>query len=216
MKLKMILSFGLVSVLILASCASYNASPLYDLGLLQTSAKEEEISIVSKTFTKADCKKFFDRNVIAKGYQPIQLYIQNNSNHSYSFSLNRISLPVAKSEEVAKKLHTSTVGRVVGYGAGALALQALLIFSDAPSSPMLPTRALFIPSVVDGVKSSEANATLDSDLATKTAKDKVIFPHSQMNAIIFIPISSYQDSFTITLIDVNTNEPKVLQVTSYS
>jgi hypothetical protein len=201
MKTKKILFIfiALTFSLSLTSCASYSASPLGNLSpdLILTAPKNDGISVVSKTFTRDDCNRFLDRDVISQGYQPIQIFIQNDSDKNYIFSLNRLTLPVARPEEVAEKVHTSTVGRAVGYGVGALFLWPLAI-----------------PAVVDGVKSSNANTALDHDFAAKAARDQVIFPRSRLNAIIFVPVHAYQRSYTLTLIDQDSQQPKIFHITS--
>lgn len=193
--------FLLLSVLVLTalltSCASYTASPLCSpsLDLILTAPVNEKISVVSKAFTKEDCNRFLDRDVIAEGYQPVQIYIQNESDKSYIFSPSCISLPIARPEEVADKVHTSTLGRAVGYGAGALVLWPLII-----------------PAIVDGLKSSEANTALDTDFAAKAARDRIIFPHSSLNAIIFVPSNAYEEVFSLTLMDRESNQPKTFNL----
>lgn len=190
-------SFVLATVL--TSCASYSASPLCDPSpdLVYSAPKNEGVSIVSKAFTLEDCYKFLDRDVLAEGYQPVQIYIQNDSDKRYIFSLNRLNLPVARTEEVADKVHTSTVGRVVGYSVGALFLSPLVI-----------------PAIVDGIKSSNANKALDHDFLAKAARDQIVFPHSRINSLIFVPSQSYQNFYTITLIDQDSSQPIVFNVTS--
>ena len=193
------LSAALALTLSLASCASYSASPLSNPSpdLVLIAPRNDNVSVVSKTFTREDCKRFLDRDVLAEGYQPVQIYIQNDSEKNYIFSLNRITLPAARPEEVAEKVHTSTVGRAAGYGAGALILWPLAI-----------------PAVVDGIKSSNANDALDSDFAAKAARDQVVFPHSHLNAIIFVPTYAYQNSYTLTLIDQDSKEPRIFNIVS--
>ena len=156
----------------------------------------ETILISAKAFNKSDCKKYLDRDVLKKGYQPVQLYIQNNSDKSYLFSLNRVSLSCARPEEVAEKVHTSTVGRAAGYGAAAWFTCGLLA----------------IPAVVDGVKSSQANEALDNDFSAKTARDQTILPHSHLNKLIFVPVNEYQQMFSITLIEQESNKPKTFNI----
>lgn len=197
MKKSLFLPPLLALTLITSSCANYSASPLTSLSsdLIFSQDSGDEALVVSKAFTKNDCSQFLDRDVLEEGYQPVQIFIQNNSDKTYLFSLNRISLPIARSEEVAEKVHTSTVARVVSYGVGALFLWPLAI-----------------PAIVDGIKSSDANKALDRDFFMKTAKDQMIFPHSKMNALLFFPKDAYQDHFTITLIDQKTKEPKTFQV----
>lgn len=190
---------SILLLLSVTSCASYSASPLCNPSpdLIHTATGNDGIIAVSKTFSKEDCNRFLDRDVISEGYQPVQLYIQNDSNKSYIFSLNRISLPTARPEEVAEKVHTSTAGRAAGYGAGALILWPLAI-----------------PAVVDGISSSQANDALDNDFSAKAARDQVIFPHSRLNAIVFVPVHGYQDAFTLTLMDQDSNQPKTFSLVS--
>jgi len=194
---------ALSTVLIfLSGCASYNASPLNSFTSDMIISHEpngmgtSDISVGAKVFNKADCKKYLDRDVIAKGYQPIQLYIQNSSDKDYIFSLNRISMSSARPEEVAEKVHTNTAGRVAAYGAGAWFTLGILA----------------VPAVVDGVKSANANEALDNDFSAKAARDQVIFRHSHFNKLLFVPINEYQPNFTVTLIEQDLNKPKVLNV----
>lgn len=189
-----------LAIALLSGCASYNAAPLNNLSsdVIHSSyeAKSSDVLVTAKVYNKQDCKRYLDRDVISKGYQPIQLYIQNNSDRSYSFSLNRIDLSYARQEEVASKVHTSTVGRILGYGIpGVIVLWPLII-----------------PAVVDGIKSSEANEALDNDFSSKIARDQTINPHSHFNKIIFVPVGDFQHSFNITLIDQQTNKPKTFNV----
>jgi hypothetical protein len=187
----------------MSGCASYNAASLNGLSsevFSQSSnpASKAGVVIAARAFNKLDCRRYFDRDVLKKGYQPLQLYIQNNSSKSYSFSLSRMSLPYARSEEVAEKVHTSTIGRILGYGVPGLVVAWPLV----------------IPAVVDGIKSSEANEQLDNDFASKTARDQIILPYSYFNKIVFVPVSDYQSSFTVTIIDQESNQPINFNVTA--
>lgn len=182
-----------LSVFVFTGCASYNAIALSHL-TPQITSNSRSVAISSKAFTKADCKKYLDRDVISKGYQPVQIYLQNDTDHSYIFSPNRISLPCASAEEVAEKVHTSTAGRATGYGAAAVLTFGLFA----------------IPAIVDGVKSSNANEALDRDFACKVAKEQVLLPHSHLNMLIFVPMSSFHNSFSIKLLDQKTQRPEIL------
>jgi hypothetical protein len=182
---------------VLTSCASYRAFPLSDLSheMIQFDSPVADVHVIAKAFTQNDCREFLDRDVIAEGYQPIQLYVRNKSDRSYLFSLNRISLPVARPAEVARSVHTSTINRAVGYGVGALILWPLAI-----------------PAVIDGVMSSQANDELDNDFIAKAAKDQIIFPQSRLNAVIFVPMHSYQNAFTLTLCDADSKAFKTFDL----
>lgn len=187
-----------VSLVLLAGCASYRAAPLNSLSsqiLPVTTNSKDDVLVIAKAFSKQDCKRYLDRDVIAKGYQPVQIFIQNNSDKHYAFALNRISLSCARPEEVAEKVHTSTVGRATGYGVASLFLWPLAI-----------------PAVIDGVKSSQANESLDNDFSSKAAIDQTIQPHAYFNKIIFVPVNEYQSTFAMTLIDQASNTKKTFNV----
>jgi hypothetical protein len=185
--------------LFLTGCASYNALPLNSMSSqvvnVSEPSKHANLVVAAKKLSRAECLKYFDRDVIKEGYQPIQLYIQNDTNDSYIFSLNRISLSTARPEEVADKVHTSTVARATLYGAGALILWPLAI-----------------PAVIDGVKSAQANEALDADFDAKVAKDQVITKHSNLNKVLFVPRNEVNGFFTITLLDAETHAPKTVEV----
>ncbi len=190
------MKYALIPLLFLAGCASYKASSLTSLDSeVVLTSPQGELVAVAKAFDRIECKRYLDRDVLRAGYQPVQLVIQNNSDKDYVLSLDRISLPVARPEEVAERVHTSTVGRAVGYG-----VAGLLIWP------------FFIPAVVDGFKSAEANESLDNDFAAKAAKDRTIGAYSRMNGLLFVPVRGYKNDFTVTLIDVATKEPKTLNL----
>ena len=75
-KSKTALGIFIAGSLFLAGCASYQATPLTNV-LSFSGGDRKGINVFAKALTKAECKKFFDRNVIAKGYQPIALKIEN-------------------------------------------------------------------------------------------------------------------------------------------
>ena len=194
------------AMLLLSGCASYHAASLNYLPeeiITQGSeSNKKELKVAAKAFDKADCKRYLDRDVLRQGYQPIQLYIQNDSNKSYAFSLSRLNLSIAESEEVARTVHTSTIGRILWYGVPGLIL--------SPFGLGLP---LIIPAVVDGIKSSEANDALDVDYYVKTIKDdQVIGPHSHFNKLVFVDAAKYQSSFSLTLIEQGTKKEEIFSL----
>ncbi len=159
------------------------------------SLPNENVLMVSKVFDREDCNRYFDRNVLAKGYQPIQIQIHNNSKNNLVFSPNKINLPLAPAQEVARQVYTSTATRVTLYAVGSLVIPLLIV-----------------PAIVDGMKSQEANALLTQDFDKKTAKNEVIGARSSLNTIIFVPKHDFDHAkdISITLIDSETGKPLVL------
>lgn len=177
-------------------CASYQASSLsaLDPEYVKNYSEIQGVEIGCKAYSVDDCFTYLDRNVIAKGYQPIQLTFRNNSDKRYIFSNRDLSLPCASPEEVARSVRTSTVGRVIGYSAG-----GLFIFPP-----------LFIPAVVDGIKSSNANTALDKDFDLKAKDTVLIAPYSYSKTLIFVPKAYFSPVFDISLLDEESGKHKVI------
>lgn len=184
-------------LLLLSGCASYRATPLNTISAPGSWMpwKARDVVVAARAFDEEDCKQYLDRDVISKGYRPVQITIENKSDSNYLFSLNRVSLPCARAEDVAEQVHTSTVGRTAGYGAAALFFWPFAI-----------------PAVVDGVRSVKANESLDLDFVSKVAKDQIIAAHAHVNMLMFVPESSFKNVFSITLIDLKTSEAREFKV----
>jgi hypothetical protein len=181
------------ALLLIAGCAHYNAIPLK--WLEDSTSTKKGVTLSYKVFTKADCKKYLGRDILKRKYQPLQLTIVNNTNDTYTISHNSLSLPTASIEAVAKKVHTSTVGRAVGYGAAAILTCGLFA----------------IPAIVDGIGSAEANEQLDDDFATKAFRlDGALKPHTMVNGIVFVAREAFDENFTLTLYNEKNGQVLVL------
>lgn len=190
-----------VTTLLFTGCASYQANSLsaLDPHYVKSYPEVEGVSIGCKAYTVDDCFTYLDRNVIAQGYQPIQLTFQNNTNKHYSFSTRDLSLPTTNPNIVANTVHTSTAGRVTGYAVGGLFVWPL-----------------FIPAVVDGIKSSNANAALDRDFQEKSLQHLNIAPYSFSKTLIFVPKNQFAPVFNISLQDQETGKQKTVTLNAYN
>ncbi|MCY3974634.1 MAG: hypothetical protein OXF02_03720 [Simkaniaceae bacterium] len=171
---------GIISVVCLSLlCLGYSSPRTDDLPLLAT-----------KKFTVADSKRYLGRDLLSKGYQPLQIKIKNNSSRSYEFSLSRFSQTCADVSDVINAGRTNTTARATGYGVGALFVWPLAI-----------------PAIVDGIGSSQSNDVVARDYSEKSAKNiNIIGPYSSFNKVVFIPISRYQNTFTLSLVDVDSQK----------
>ena len=178
-------------------CARYKPStlPILQPEFATYSETIDKVTLSCKALSKEECKRYFDRDIIGKGYQPVQVAIDNNTEKHILFSAQSVSLPICSPEEVANKCHTNTAGRAAGYTVAGLFLWPFLI-----------------PAVVDGVKSSNANAELDRDFEGKSLEQVLINPHSNHSGIIFISNSDFQDSFSVKLVDRETHGKYVYRV----
>lgn len=188
-KCKSILLVGALAGL--AGCASYEASMLSVLPVETSvqSLQNAEVLCSWKVFDEEESEKYLGRNLIARGYVPLQLTIRNASSDPMYLNPSNFNIPIPSVTEVANSAYTSTAARVVGWG-----VPGLLVW------PFL------IPAIYDGIKSIEANAALDADYAAKAMKELTIQPRSSFNGIVFIPKEIAQQDIELFLVNERTNE----------
>jgi hypothetical protein len=179
----------IVGLFLITGCARYQAQPLVKaVGRNVENQKKQSSPVVAyHVFTKNDCRRYLDRNVLKKGYQPILVTFTNNTKRYFRISRENIGLSTVPAAQVARRVHTSTIGRALGYGVAGLVVWPLLI-----------------PAVVDGIRSSQANYRLDQDFARKELTEQVIGPFSTFNGIIFVPQEKFTWNFTVDVIDAET------------
>ena len=167
----------------------YRPRPLNRLTIVPSAYQQKEhISFAYRVFNLEDCLNYLDRDVIAKGYQPVNITFTNNSNKFLYISKTNFSFPCASSCDVAQKVHTSTVKRAVGYGVAGLFIWPFLI-----------------PAIVDGIGSSEANQKLDVDFRHKSLHNQMVSPYSTVSGLIFVPIENFNSEFSLTLIETESH-----------
>lgn len=184
--------------LVFSGCAKYQAGTLANLQpeFAPFADTKEGVTLCVKKLSNGDCKRILDRDVIKEGYQPLQITIKNETKKYILFSNQGVNLPAVPAQEVAEKVHTSTTGRAAAYGVAGLFVWPLLI-----------------PAVVDGLGSSQANEKLDRDFNAKAVEQVVVQPYATHNGLIFVPVSEFQDSFEIILVDRETKDKIAYRVT---
>jgi hypothetical protein len=181
----------LMPLMLLAGCASYEASMLTSLPVQSAvqSRHNPNVLVTWKIFNDQDSKIYLGRDLISEGYIPIQMTIRNNSSDPMYLHPQNFSVPLPPINEVANKVHTSTAGRVAGWGVPGLLIWPLLV-----------------PAIYDGIKSKEANAALDADYFAKAIKEQTIQPHSSFNGVFFLPKQMTNQPLEMFLVNQRTNE----------
>lgn len=189
--LKMFAGFTAALILLaLTGCAKYRPLPLKRVKMHHSLySSNEHIAFAYHIFTLEDCFTYLDRNVLYKGYQPINITFVNNSNKFLHLSKANFSFPCVTSLEVAQKVHTSTVKRVVGYGVAGLFIWPFLI-----------------PAIVDGIGSSDANQKLDFDFKYKALHTQTVPPYTTVNGLIFVSVENFNPDFSLTVVDSENNK----------
>lgn len=187
----------ITGIFLLQSCATYQASNLASLPSYQVKEYKEAkgLMIGCKEFSEDDCMQYLDRNLLARGYQPVQLTFFNKSEETYFFSTDRIDLPCASVNTIKNTMYTSTAGRITGYAIGSLVIPFLTI-----------------PAIVDGIMSYNSNQMIDQDLDAKAKEEFMIIPGSFRKIVVFVPKNSYKSNFNLSLLGNKSNETKIISL----
>lgn len=148
--------------------------------------EQQDVKVSATLLTERDCCYYFSRRVLEKGYQPIQLCIRNNSASSYVFDATRLNIQIEDRDFIVKLLQLDTAKRVAPYAITGLFLG---IF--------------FIPAIVEGVKSSQANKELDRDFSKRVISSDsrvVIAPDSTFNKVMFVRADNMNPELAVDLI----------------
>lgn len=154
--------------------------------------KKEGVKVSVAHLSEEECRYFFSRRIIAKGYRPIQVCIRNNSDQGYVFYAERVNVSIEDRDVVAQALHLDTAKRIAPYAIAGLFLG---IF--------------FVPAIVEGVKSHQANKQLDEDFARRTISSHsrvFIAPGTTFNRVMFVRSENMVSPFMIDLVNRKTKE----------
>lgn len=186
----LILILIIVSIGFFSGCAKYTPHK-FQLPIGSVNEKNG-VQVIAEPLTDGDCQHYFSRRPHTKGYQPIMLFVKNESNYPYILDAQDIDLHIEDRDHVAKNLHLNTVGRVVGWGLPGLFLWPFLI-----------------PAACEGVKSNDANTKLNNDFNQRVMSyDSRIFvaPGASINKVLFVTLENYRNSFNVALENKQTNE----------
>jgi len=179
-----------VLVLCFTGCAKYNPKPLITPSIPQQ--QQNNLSVSAHALTESDCRYYFSRRILSKGYQPIQLSINNGTNQTYTLYAKNIDLALESRFHMTNQLKLSATSRVCGWGIGGLFIWPLLI-----------------PAVAEVSYCSKANRSLDQDFAQRiidTNSRIFISPGQTINKILFVSHDNFRSDFNMTIVDeANSN-----------
>ncbi len=160
------------------------------------SLEETRVLVAAKAMTAADSKRNFGHDLISRGVQPLQLTIQNNTSNEYSLCPSSVDLPRIDASKVAFKVTKSAIPRAIGYKIAGFLFWPLII-----------------PGTIDSIRVMAHHNKLKKDLMAKSMKDEVVAPYSTFNRVLFVPEKEFQETFKVTLIDLETLKPTEFQTT---
>ena len=151
------------------------------------SLEHDNVIVVAKAMTPEDSKKNFGHDLISRNVQPLHLTIQNNTSNEYSLCPSSVDLPRIEASKIAFKVTKSAIPRAIGY--------KIASFFFWP---------LIIPSTIDSIRVLSHHKKLKKDLIAKSMKEEVVAPYSIFNRVLFVPKDKFQESFKVTLINIES------------
>lgn len=149
--------------------------------------KISDVLVRIKVLRDFECAHYFDNRLVSQGLQPIQMYIQNDTDHFYILDGSNISVPLVGKRGVGAYLYKNTYARsaIWLFGTVALAWQ------------------LFLPVfLIDTVGCVQANKHIRSDIESICINPKeklVIPPHTRIHKVLFVDQDDYHHHIEIRL-----------------
>jgi hypothetical protein len=178
-----------IGILVTAGgCAKYKQASLTKP--IGDTVEKNKVHACAQELSNTDCRRYFSRNIGKKGYQAVQLCIENKSTNTVVLDASTINLPIENKDHVASRLHIDATPRVVGWGVAGLFIWPFLI-----------------PAVVEAVQVPQANRMLDNDFDSRVLDmhSRVsIKPYASLNTVFFVRKENTSDVLQFSLKDVET------------
>jgi len=133
-----------------------------------------------------ECSYYFDNRLVSRGIQPLQLYINNDTDSYFVLDGKDISLPLMGRRDVGGKFYKNVVGRSLVWFVGSLIYWKIFL-------PVL---------LLDSLLCMQANKEIGTDLASLGVNPKqkiVIEPRTRLHKVLFVPVDQYHHHMTIPL-----------------
>lgn len=178
---------GLFCSLALPACAKKAAKRAGGDRYAET---REQVELKVIKMDEDDCQKYFGKNLIAKGYQPLLLTVYNDSDDALLLRASSIDLPLETASTVASSAHIPTIPLTLipAYFAGLFFWPAL------------------IPVAAAGFFMAASNHTLDTkvDAMSLEADHAVeILPYERVTRTIFVDSDASIDEFSLYIFNVH-------------
>jgi hypothetical protein len=193
---------------------SYRRQPLSMVGdQCKYNETQEDVTVHVKQINAVDTYYLFDDYNKAflrrHGIAILYVSVHNLSNHDYMLSPCDINLNQVPYQHIAKLMKkTSSGGRFVVVGLSGVAFGATCAVASLPNvltvvfgtAGAVTTGLIFLPALVQGIKSVVMNRRINKDLKEKTLHEKVIIKAGDhYEGLIFVTLRDYKPQFNVTL-----------------
>ena len=185
--------FVLLLLAILPNCARYNPKELIRPKNSNSKINKDGLVASKKVLTENECKKYFNRKLLARGFQPVQLFIKNKTNKTYTLKAEDINAELIPVKRVSRKMHRNVGWKATKY-----------FIIGGP-----------IWAALEGYSSHEVNGKINSDLEERAIEENSKFkikPNRILNKVFFVRKSKSIEDFNIKLIDSETKEKITLNL----
>lgn len=203
----------LLLIVFTVSCTSYKAEPLIALPIEE---RPHQVAAAAKAFNKQESKRYLDYNFLNKGFQPIQIYLKNNTDNTYVFSPDDLLVPTVDIDTItdwASSLTALKTG-VAAFLAFPLCIYGLIAGVATSSGEIFYGSLAAAVLVPVGVSSNSisANKERGNDYMAKHLKKTILSPGKVLNGLIFVLLKNSPPSIFIDLVDVKNNAVERLNV----
>lgn len=152
---------------------------------------QEGVFIQAKAYSARESQTYLSRDLIERGFQPVQVTIQNNTARSYYLSNQWVDLPNATPHTVASYVSRSAIPRSIAFKVAGFLFWPFLI-----------------PATIDGILTIKSHLKMRGDYHAKSIKDteEPLIPYSTVHRILFVPKEKYSDEFTLHLKDQKSGQ----------
>ena len=172
------------SFFFVAGFENYHPTPPRFIGSIIEPYQQEGIYVEAKAYDAQESQAYLNRDLIKKGFQPVQLTIQNNTAHTFHLSKEGVDLPHTSPTRIASHVSCEAIPRAVIF--------KVIGFFFPP---------FLIAGTIDGAATLHAHLKMKGDYQAKSLKDtnETLLPYSTVHRIVFVPKERYTDEFNLYL-----------------
>lgn len=163
----------------------------------------QNVTLTVDVYSAKQSKNYFNKDLLAAGYQPIQIHIENETSHILTLRPSYITLPLTPTNRIAKLLH-----RNVALTVSALIYPSLLFW----------WQGIFVFAIPTGLAMKRSNEKITDNLKFNGMNvwDVVeIPPYSHVDRFIFVVLDEFRLPFTVRLFDEDAKKDYTFPVNAF-
>lgn len=206
-----------VSMLLFTGCTTsrYETRPLQTIR--SRPHTEEKVAVFYKPLSKKESLEYLGRNWIGKGFQPVQIVVENYSPDPIRFFRKGICLPTVNLEDIKQRAHSATEAKVLAVAAPSLTCVGASMFGLILAPATFGVSGVLVPLAVGGFgihtasKWARSDLALDQDYEHKFLHDKEIPGNGVLEGIIFVPKDAFIEKFRVKIVDPKQEKALLVQ-----